>query len=87
MMVVGCACSDDMCRAASVSTSDKRLITVLPYHRLAASCTSVERDLHSPRASVRVTGESDTITVSKGYKNTSYRDPPAFDLPAGALAR
>ena len=75
MMVVGCACSDDMCRAASVSTPDKRLRTELPHHRLAASCTSVERDLHSPRASVRVTGESDTITVSKGYKNARLQRP------------
>ena len=88
MVMVGCACSDDMRRAVSVSTSDKRLRTEFSYHRPAASCTSVERDLHSPKARVKVTGESDAVTVSEDHQNASYGEhAPALDLPAGALAR
>ena len=88
MVVVGCACSDDMRRAVSVSTSNKRLRTEFPYHRPAASCTSVERDLQSPKARVKVTGESDAITLSKDHQNAScWEHTPALDFPAGALAR
>jgi hypothetical protein len=88
-MVVGCARSDDMCRAVVLSVlSNGRLRTGFLYHRPAASCTSVERDLHSPKASVRVTGESDTVTESNDHQDASYGEhAPALDLPAGALAR
>ena len=49
--------------------------------------TCVKRYFHSPEASVRVTGESDTITESNYHLNAGYAEyAPSFDLPAGALA-
>ena len=49
--------------------------------------TCVKRYLHSPEASVRVTGESDKITESNYHLNAGYAEyAPSFDLPAGSLA-
>ncbi len=86
-MVVGRARSGDMRRTVGLSARRRRQKPDF-YHRPAASCTSVERDLHSPKARVRVTGESDMTIDSEDHENASYgTHTPAFDFPAGVLAR
>jgi hypothetical protein len=65
MMMVRCTRSNDIRRTTVVRYQyikwwlENR---VLLYHRLAANCTSVERDLHSPNASGRGTGYSSMPT-------------------------
>ena len=44
--------------------------TLRPEHRLAASCTSVEQDLHNPKASVKAGGSSSTVMNVGGHKKT-----------------
>jgi hypothetical protein len=68
-MVVCRACSDDMRCTDALSVG--RMIyggLKVPHHRLAASCTSVERDLHNPKASVKTGGNSGMVTNLGGYE-------------------
>src|SRR5258708_6594544 len=58
VMLVG---ANDMRRTGCpVSRYDSTWISSTLYHRLAASCTSVELDLHNLKASVRAGRDSDT---------------------------
>ena len=69
-MVVGCACSNDIRRADQLSVERVFENLVFLYHRQAASCTSAERDLHSPNANGRVVGNSGMITESGNHEKT-----------------
>jgi len=70
VMVVGCACSNDIRRADQLSVEWALEKLFFFYHRQAASCTSAERDLHSPSADVRVIGNSAMITESGDHEET-----------------
>jgi hypothetical protein len=62
VIVVGGTCSNDMRRASSLLVRRMSISEpAFPYHRLAASCTSAERDLHT---NGRAIGNSGTITRS-----------------------
>jgi hypothetical protein len=68
VMVVGGTRSNDMRRASSLSVRQMGISEPeFPYHRLAASCTSAERDLHNPNANERVIGNPGKITELRKY--------------------
>ena len=68
VMVVGGARSNDMRRACSLSVRRMSISEPgFPYHRLAASCTSAERDLHNPNDNGRVIGKPGTIKELRNY--------------------
>ena len=63
-MLVGCARPNDIRRADQLSIKWEFGKLIFLYHRQAESCTSTERDLHSPNANGRVIGNSSMFTES-----------------------